>query len=584
MRIRYNIVLVLFFIMSGFNFLLSSCTKNNLETTNQPIVLGKDQLAVDLVVAQEYGEMMDKSASISSGNENIQTAQSGDLFVEISSSSRKKSDKIADVNPPNTNLISLPYRTPYKIIVLNSENEYVAEKVAYSGVAISFDIVLEPTYKVIAYTYNTSDTLLYTHKLGSLDNRTVLSKPWIVPNREFYYATSPIYVDAQGKKKISLKFIPKVARIGISINVEAIFAKIQGPIKLQTLNNNYFKGGKFNLLDQSISNVGAQPSFSAVDLNGNIVATSVMDRYVSSISNAYTGNSVVTGYFYTLVENDGRIAEQEGASNYFARVNFIGNSITGTLNNEIVYTETRRVNNADLPLKEKLDHTFSFSDGFTGIQLGKSKTFTFKIYRGFPYNNLLWSTTNLIHTGGVNYRTESYIFRRYPYDGFQQPAKDYWAPNKLIPGVSSNDVNTGDPCSKVFPVNEWRMPTLSEFEALFNTGSGLTRSRNLSDNLSVQRHTLIRNTTNTSSEIKFYYFGRAGLSVSNGVPYYTYYNDSEEVGGEANYLFKENTGNVISEKHYFTAAWQTLYYGNSTLTNEANRFRNVRCVRSIPTN
>ena len=584
MKARYTFNFLFFVISIGINFILNSCSKTNLYTEKEPIVIGKDLINVDFAVAQDYDDVVDKFASMSGEQKNLKTAQVGDFFVEMSSGSHNKFSKIADTNSPNTNWINFSYGTPYKIIILNSNNEYVTEKLAFSGNAVALDVVLQPNYKIIAYTYNVPDTLLYTHKIGSLQDRTVLSKPWIVPNTEFYYATSPIYVDGSGRKSISLKFVPKVARIGVSIDVRAIFAKIQGPIKIQTLSNNYFKGGRFDLLDQSISNITTRASFGAVDTNGNIIATSLLSRYMSNVSNSYTGNNVVTGYFYTLIDaNNSTIAEQDGASNYFARVNFVGNSISGTLNNEIVYDETYVDSNPVNSIKnhkEALNHTFSFKDGFTDLAHGKSKTFTFTIYRGFLYGNLLWSTTNLIHKGGVNYRTENYIFRKNPYDGFQKGSSDYWAPNKLLPGFSSGDMQTGDPCSKVYPVGEWRMPKLTEFQLLFRDGTGLTRSRDISDANTTQSHTLI---SSQNSSIRFYYFGRTAITSSNNVPSYTYYNDGTGATGEANYLYMLGN-NTVSEKHYYSGAWQSLgYYGGNTDINEPNLYRNVRCVRDIPT-
>lgn len=558
-----------------------SCSKSDTETIDV-VTSGQDELVINSISAADYASTIDPQAGNHAGDGSIEVIQLNDLFIEVKEKAETpKLSKYAALPTPNTPLVNMTYGTAFKILVLNSLNEYVTEKVAFVGRTIQLDVLMREDYKIIAYTYNTTDTALYAHKLGSLDNRTQIAQPWIVANKEFYIASSPIVIDSYGRKVIDLKFIPVTSRIGIELDVRPIFAKIVGPIKIQTLSNNLFKGGKFNLLTSKISEISNSIPFDSLDEYGEIIVESLQDTCTSYIQNAYTGNSTVKGYFYTLIDQSGVIAESEGENNIFSKVKFVGNSISGTRNNEIEYKETERIGLSDVTLKEALNHTFTYKKGFVGLEHGKSKTFTFKIYRGFPYGNLLWSTTNLYHVGGVNYREESYLFRKDPHTGFQVGSKDYWAPDKLIAGVLANDVQVGDPCNKVYPSGEWRLPTLSEFEELFNEGTGLSRKRNQKDNISSQGYTIIQNSSNLQSQIKFYYFGRAGISGSSP-PSYSYYSDGDGINGEANFLYKEDDTGIVSKKHYFAAAWQVLsVYGNNTIINEPNILRNIRCVRDL---
>ncbi|MCL1668179.1 hypothetical protein M2T82_08915 [Elizabethkingia ursingii] len=83
------------------------------------------------------------------------------------------------------------------------------------------------------------------------------------------------------------------------------------------------------------------------------------------------------------------------------------------------------------------------------------------IESGVRIKGLLWARTNLLYSSS---QSDAYRFR--VDNEYSQPDMntEYWNWMSATPtGASSDNV---DPCSKVYPAGEWRMPTSAEFSSL----------------------------------------------------------------------------------------------------------------------
>ena len=78
-------------------------------------------------------------------------------------------------------------------------------------------------------------------------------------------------------------------------------------------------------------------------------------------------------------------------------------------------------------------------------------------------NGKVWAPSNLMYEGGT------YKFRGTNYYTAIENV-DYFKFRALTPG-NGGSVNSGDPCSRVLPLNTWRLPTTNEYNQIINLGS-----------------------------------------------------------------------------------------------------------------
>lgn len=333
-------------------------------------------------------------------------------------SSSKKSSSSSNFKAAALPNIPMAQGTKYKILLYKAGG-YVKTVSAVAGTLIKVEVEKNVEYNWYAYTYNTADDL---PEVANTANPVIES----LTDKALYYASGTVMVTGEGvvNKPLNLEFDHRTSRVGIEISARGMFAGIQ-TIQATLASNTYVKKGVLNLL------TGQYESINTVDVG---------PLTFSSIS-AATKDTIKVAYYYT--------AGQEAITPFVVNVQ----SITLKLDKG----DTRTFSTG-----------FQYSNNLSTMTWGNRMTSAIDLVESpLTVAGVEWARANLYFSSA----DKAYRFRHQISSSYGRVDEEYWNFKAPFP---NGTIGAQDPCTRVYPLNTWRMPSRSETEALIDVTAGRT--------------------------------------------------------------------------------------------------------------
>lgn len=316
---------------------------------------------------------------------------------------------------------SLPTTAKYRILIYDEQNAVLKQDVEVQS-GTTPKIPVSPGVKYNWYAVSTNESTAPTVANG------VISKSDL-SNKDVLYAKGTITPQANVDNKIPIDF--KHLNVAYSINVDSrgAFSSINNATQLAFPGSNTtLYAGDLNLFEGTYSNETAIP------------ANSLTSSMTTTINSSSTGRPVVkNAVFYSSK------GQTFGSNTFSVKFNTLS----------LRYDEDGTTNTSN-------NRTFPFSKSFTSTPGNQYVINVNLLQTGNIINgNIVWSRTNLIYVPG-NSGNERYRFRKDNAYNTQDP-NEFWNWKSQTPTGNSGVV---DPCSLVYPLNTWRMPTRSELNSL----------------------------------------------------------------------------------------------------------------------
>ncbi len=311
----------------------------------------------------------------------------------------------------------------YRLLLYMSDGKFAGSYHLASGTETKIDVVKGHPYTWIAYSYNSTDDVA---DVADHNNPKIPT----IPGKEMLYATGSITVSGPGQvnKPLRVYFLQKLGRVGVQLHARGMFAGIRSA-NVTLGSDSYFKMGTVNLKTGEIENL--QPYTVSGPLNFQNLETDSKD-------------TIKVAYFYT--------ADMAAIPNF-------------------EYT----LNSFVLNLDDNSTRTFTSPASFSyniSPSVGISKIANLNMLESpLTVAGVRWARTNLY----FSYADRAYRFRHKI--GFEYPRgeEDYWNFKAPFP---DGTIGKQDPCTRVYPLNVWRMPNRDEIQKLVAVDASSLRTLN----------------------------------------------------------------------------------------------------------
>ncbi|WP_139366086.1 hypothetical protein [Elizabethkingia meningoseptica] len=441
--------------------------------------------------------------------------------------------------------------TQYRILIYDETGtQLVSNTQASSGTNPNIKVDAGKKYKWYAFSINESS-------VPNINAQGVISGSSL-SNKDVLYSQG--IIDAQyGQNYLNVVFKRNTARIALDLDTRGMFGTINNTTSVEL-------------------GTGTGSGFTSIIQTGDL---NVFTGLYSNLQNV----SPVTGSSMT---NKAGVGGAAGATK--TAVFYTVRTANVPVNNLRI-----RLNQLDITMDNSSTRSFSnsiipYNNTVITPVLGNNYSLNARLIEsGIRVKGLLWARTNLLYSS----QSDAYRFR--VDNEYSQPDKDteYWNWMSATPTGSSSD--NVDPCTRVYPQGEWRMPTSAEFSNL-----GQPNDKNeryglfLGASFSAVYNLDAGNSPNTSYPqysqnlfLSFYgyrstsWLGGTSISDSPGGIFLgalgsgsAYYWSSTDAGsGNANYWYM----------NYSRFAWFVGWSNAEIRSGAKSDGRMVRCVRSVTT-
>ncbi|WP_407481978.1 hypothetical protein [Elizabethkingia meningoseptica] len=441
--------------------------------------------------------------------------------------------------------------TLYRILIYDETGtQLVSNTQASSGTNPNIKVDAGKKYKWYAFSINEAS-------VPNVNAQGVISGSSL-SNKDVLYSQG--IIDAQyGQNYLNVVFKRNTARIALDLDTRGMFGTINNTTSVEL-------------------GTGTGSGFTSIIQTGDL---NVFTGLYSNLQNI----SPVTGSSMTNKAGAGGAA---GATK--TAVFYTVRTASVPVNNLRI-----RLNQLDITMDNSSTRSFSNSiipynnTAITPV-LGNNYSLNARLIEsGIRVKGLLWARTNLLYSS----QSDAYRFR--VDNEYSQPDKDteYWNWMSATPTGSSSD--NVDPCTRVYPQGEWRMPTSAEFSnlgqpddkqenyglflgatfsAVFNLDAGNNPNTSYpvnSQNLFVAFYGYRTKSLFGSTVISDSPGGLLGGALGSGSAYY--WSSTQVDGNNANYWYMNYSRLLIF------VGWSTAEIRSGAKSDG----RMVRCVRSIPT-
>lgn len=424
------------FVLCGL-LILSSCNKKDVEKQIPPDQVAQLAFSINGIEEESDGTPSKFQASLPENNTNSesQLLQLGDMNAEISVSSGPIKTQAAPSNSKQR-AANMTNGYKYRVVVVNATTGAVVGSVQATASATGpqaeaakIDVVKGGTYKWYAYSYNDANDVPVVANQAN----PVFSPSY---DKDLLIAQSTTNVTVPGTAgqgapvEVQVPITFKHALAKVTVRFDASSRTDQISVLNAALNSSaYFNKGTITLnpLTGSLAyNITGQHSVSAINVS--------------------LPNTIVSSSFYTLPSGSAISNFQVNIANLTVgpltasnkTVNF-ANTIVPAVGKEVI----ANINILDVTLIGGVYWA-------TGNLYYDAATQLHKIRNEDTTPRSLSMFGNFLRTDGWNWKAT------YPYGGQDGNAPSY-------DPYSTDGV---DPCTKVLPVNTWRMPEISEFSPL----------------------------------------------------------------------------------------------------------------------
>lgn len=316
-----------------------------------------------------------------------------------------------------TKAIAMDRGVKYRLL-LYKDGKFITSLHAESGVASHVEVVKNEEYQWYAYSYNSTDNIPDVANPAAPVIESVVDKPLL-------YASGTVTVTGAGTvdKPLLVRFAHRTARIGAELSARGMIAGLQ-TITAKFANTDYIKKGTLNVF------TGQYENTSTVDV-GNLTFTNY---------SVATKDTIKVAYYYTAAQTP---------------------IVPMTVN---VETFTVKLDNNST---RTFSTPFQYAMDMTAVNWGNRLTNSMDLIESaLSLVGLQWSRANLyFSTADKAYRFRHMIeIDSYPRDG-----EEFWEYRSSFP---TSAANKQDPCTRVYPLNKWRMPTKSETKILTDRTAG----------------------------------------------------------------------------------------------------------------
>ena len=351
---------------------------------------------------------------------------------------------------------------------------------------------LTRSYRFVAFSYNTKSETDFQEVLASLQPDQSNNQPQVrIPlDKQFLYCNVQHDLDFSANKLVNQPSDPisfvlheQRSKVGVIIDGKSMFSKVK---KVE---------GQFE---------GLLTHTATMDLKGNAITDRVEDNS-QSMQFSYKDRSQDTLAIYRYT-----VAPSPNMTVTDFRINLTSLELSRESIQKVLVTSSS-------------PRTFLFAP--FEMDQGVQSVARVHLFEGFQVgagaNAKLWSLANLYHDPTAT-DGQSFKIRANAFDGMRL-STDYFRFNRLNP-ISIDDQlrsnNTGDPCSQVYPLGTWRLPTnadINNFISASGSYSMTVYDAKDGDELG-NRYDYIQYENNGQS-IRFYTLGRreAGLFSYEGI-------------------------------------------------------------------
>ncbi len=407
----------------------------------------------------------------------------------------------------------------YRVILYRIDGSFHSATNFVAGTEGSIEVSKGQKYKWIAYSYNNNAAIpaITDNQIPTI--ATAVDKDLLYASGEVTIGTSP--QGEQLTQALPITFEHKMSKISLAINARGMNATIDNIAVVMRTPVSFNQG----ILDLKTG---------AMQANGSVnYATGDPITFQNS---AVYGSAVKEAFFYTT--------QSTGALNVNLKHNVIDVSIDGVSESLIGSGQTVTTDFVATPAP------------------GKNTNLNVNLYKiGGTIGGVTWATGNLYYDYGSGQQKirPSDITR---WRGAAYADTDYWKGLALTPNGTHGQ---GDPCTKVFPENTWRLPTQADFQILVNRENDpQTQYDGNSINNSVSF------AADNGKRVNFNPDGQRGASMSNipsiGENVYGQYWTSDQDSGDRYFNFQSggSSSDVKVTSPYFI---------------NLNKL-NIRCVRN----
>lgn len=406
----------------------------------------------------------------------------------------------------------------YKVLLYDQQGNLFSNTLCLSGKASNIMVAKGATYTVVAYSVNSKNSADLPELAA--DNLSILTPQ----DKDLMYASAHVsvpLVPAETGVPLRISFKHKTAKIAAIIDSRGVFSKIK-TLKGSVVSSEPLTQGLLNLRDGDVSAVRAYvpPAF---DYNLSVAQDSVELAYHSVLD----GNATATIPGLTVNITQMQLDRAEGSK---------------------TYAPTR-------------PYQFDFRD--LNMEIGTAiRARVNLIEAGFQIGNVMWANYNLY------YENSAYKFRSAANQGLKAYDSDYWVGGSLLP---EGPAAAADPCSQVYPLNSWRLPTFEEIEVIKKENSANLTFVSNREALGSEDYVEITNgegKTNRFYALGFYATGEVHTAEGTTAPYWT--STTTVVGGV---VYRRSLTFFV-----YPASFDIIHE-NWIETN--NRRFNIRCVRDF---
>lgn len=389
---------------------------NEVTTAVDPDALNADNSELKASVAKtkiSRTNLVKKSFEGFDANITLKNERSENKVIASSKRSSSTGESKAAVNT----MSPMPTGNTYKIL-LYKNGTYVKTVSAVSGTLIQVEVEKNILYDWYAYTFNTADPL---PDVTSTSNPTIES----VVDKPLLYSSGTVQVTGEGivNKPLRLEFNHRTSRVGAEINARGVFAGLQS-ISASFAGTDYVKKGTLNLLTGQYENINA---------------VNVGQLTFSNFS-AATKDTIKVAYYYT--------AGQEALA-----------PVTVNVQSLVLKLDKGDTRTFSTP--------FQYSNNLNSMEWGNRLTSAIDLVESpLTVAGVEWARANLYFSEADRaYRFRHQIEASYGRNGNEE----YWNFKAPFPdGV----IGSQDPCTRVYPLNTWRMPNRDEVQALVAVKDG----------------------------------------------------------------------------------------------------------------
>jgi len=429
-------------------------------------------------------------------------------------------NKTAKSSGPELHAAAMTPGIKYRLL-LYLNGVFVKSIHAESGVASHVEVNKDVEYNWYAYSYNTSEDVLDVTNPNAPTIESKIDKPLL-------YASGTVMVTGEGivDKPLRVKFAHRTARIGAELNAKGMFAGIQN-IKARFANDTYVQTGNLNLLTGNYEGTTSVP---------------VGDLSFSNYSDE-TKDTIKVAYYYT--------AAQDPISP------FVVNVESFTLN--LDKGDTRTFSTA-----------FQYSMSLDPLNWGYRLTSALDLIESpVTVAGVKWARANLYFSE----TDRAYRFRHQIDASYGRSTEEYWNFKAPFP---NGTIGAQDPCTRVYPLNKWRMPNREEIQSLTNVSSGRTLNADYVEYTAIGTANPYPSNKLRINKMGYYNIalGIFGILSDNGVDGYLWSSETGFLGGAVTGAF----GYRVSDNRelglfgdYVWEHWALSSWGGA---------ENVRCVRN----